>query len=83
MSDSRIERWEHLANSLTSLLGSLTDRLDSRTVGIVDEFVQNREFGVALDWLAGAISQKGIILSAGQRREFAALAKLMDIDLDW
>jgi hypothetical protein len=82
MSDSRIEHWEHLANSLTSLLRSLTDLLDSRTVGIVDEFVQNREYGVALEWLVDAISQQGIVLSAAQQQEFARLAKLMNIELN-
>ncbi|MEH2499816.1 hypothetical protein V1294_006295 [Bradyrhizobium sp. AZCC 1678] len=79
MSDSRIERWEHLANSLTSFLSPLKGQLDSSTVGIVEEFIENREYGVALEWLIDAISQQSIVLSATQRQELVRLAKLMNI----
>ena len=45
------------------------------------EFIENREYAIALEWLAEAASKQGSQLSEAQQAEFDRLEKLMGIDL--
>jgi hypothetical protein len=76
----RRQRWTHLETSLSSLLSSLASQLDPASCEMVTEFIENREYAVALEWLADANSIRGIQLSNAQQAEFDRLAKLMGID---
>jgi hypothetical protein len=81
MSHDCIERWKHLETSLSSLLSSIASQLDPSSREIVTEFIESREYAIALEWLAEAASKQGIQLWEAQRSEFDRLEKLMGIDL--
>jgi len=81
MSPNRIERWKHLEASLSSLLSSMTCQLDPASYELAKEFIEHREYGVALEWLAEAAAKQGIRLSESQQADFDQLARVMGIDL--
>ena len=80
MTNSR-DHWLELRGSLISLLETLAPLLDADTRELVGDFVDNREFGVALEWLHSAVLRKKISLTASQTQKFDELAALMKIDL--
>ncbi|HTO65349.1 MAG TPA: hypothetical protein VMM15_29330 [Bradyrhizobium sp.] len=63
------------------LLTSLASQLDPAICAIVTDFLENREYALALEWLAEAASIQGIQISEAQQAERDRLAKLMGIDL--
>jgi hypothetical protein len=80
MNDDRTERRRHLEASLSALLHSVAPQLAPASCAIVNEFIENREYALALEWLADAASIQGVQLSNAQQAEFDRLAKLMGID---
>ncbi|MBV8698009.1 hypothetical protein [Bradyrhizobium sp.] len=58
--------WKHLETSLSSLLSSLASQLAPASCQVVNEFIENREYAVALEWLAEAASIRGIQLFDAQ-----------------
>jgi hypothetical protein len=77
----RKELWLHLEQSLTSLVNSIMTGLDDENREIVIDFIENREFGVALEWLYLIIVERNLLLSEQQNHEINRLAALMKIDL--
>lgn len=73
--------WLEVRGSLTGLLETLKPSLDENTLKLVQEFVGNREFGIALEWLYSVVLERKIGLSAQQSKDFKELAKLMKMDL--
>jgi hypothetical protein len=80
MTNSR-DHWLELRGGLISLLETLAPLLDADTQELVGDFVDNREFGVALEWPHSAVLRKKISLTAYQTQKFDELAALMKIDL--
>ena len=81
MSQDRTERWRELELSLSDLLASMTSQINPASSAIVSEFIENREYGLALEWLVEAASiQKGQ-LSEAQQTEVHRLADVMEINL--
>ena len=80
MAQSR-DHWLELRGGLLSLLESLAPLLDAKTQELVRDFIENREFGVALEWLYSAAHRLKISLTAEQAQKFDELAALMRIDL--
>jgi hypothetical protein len=72
MSHDRIERWKHLETSLSSLLSSIASQLDPSSRETVTEFIENREYAIALEWLAEAASKQGISFGKRNRRSLIA-----------
>jgi hypothetical protein len=77
----RDQAWRHLEESLTDLVGSLSTVLDDKNREILINFIENREFGVALEWLCSIIIARNLQLSTQQEREIRRLADFMKIDL--
>jgi hypothetical protein len=77
----RNELWLHLEQSLTSLVNSIVTGLDDKNRAILIDFIENREFGVALEWLYSIIVERNLLLSEQQDQEIKRLAALMKIDL--
>jgi hypothetical protein len=75
------DRWLEARGGLTGLLETLRPSLDENTLKLVQEFVANREFGIALEWLYSVVLERKIGLSAQQSKDFKELAKLMEMDL--
>jgi len=67
---ARNELWHELEKSLKSLVISISStELDKHNRDLLDEFVENREYGIALEWLHSLIVERSIQLfsSAGER----------------
>jgi hypothetical protein len=77
----RDELWRDLENSLKSLVESMPAKFDGKNRELLNEFAENREFGVALEWLHSIIVERSIELSAQQEQEIQRLANLMGIRL--
>jgi hypothetical protein len=78
---SRQELWKELERRITSLIDALAPWLKEDDLVLLRDFVENREYGVALEWLASIVSDRGIALGADQAREVEALAEEMKLDL--
>ncbi|UPK37066.1 hypothetical protein IVB18_07005 [Bradyrhizobium sp. 186] len=75
------EEWGQLEEALTNLVGSMSSQLSLRDRGLLAEFIENREFGVALEWLHSSIMENDLWPSLTQQLEIPRLAETMDIDL--
>jgi hypothetical protein len=75
------DHWLKLEVGLTDFLDTLKPSLDERTIVLVQEFIDNNEFGVALEWLNSVALERNIGLSTQQSQKFRELAKLMEIEL--
>jgi hypothetical protein len=78
----RREMWLHLERSLTALVDSLSSKLGDKDRELLVDFVENREYGVALEWLYLVVVNQHIELAPDQEREVKRLAEIMNIDLD-
>jgi hypothetical protein len=71
-----------LEKSLTSLVSSISPaELDKRNRDVFAEFIENFEYGLALEWLHSLIAERGIQLSSTQHEEIERLVHRMKIDL--
>jgi hypothetical protein len=77
----RGEFGRELEKSLTSLAKSFSQiEIDQHNRDLLIEFVENREYQVALEWLDALVFERSIRLSVEQETEFQRLAALMNID---
>jgi hypothetical protein len=79
---SRDQLWQHLAASLLTLVDLLAPKLDEKNLSLLRDFIDNREYGVALEWLASLIKTHSIQISSEQQQEIHRLAKIMRLSLD-
>lgn len=76
------DHWLELRGGLISLLETLAPLLDTKCQELVRDFVENREFGVAFEWLHSVVLEQNISLTGYQAQKFTELAALMGIDLE-
>ena len=82
MDGSRDEFRREMDKALTSLINSIAStKIDQDNRDLLADFVENFEFGVALEWLHSLIVSRGIQLSSDQEDEIQRLAKRMGLDL--
>jgi hypothetical protein len=63
-------------------LATLEDRLDPRSKALVEEFIDNFEFEVAMEWMHGAaISNDPRPLNQAEMTALTELARAMSIEL--
>ena len=79
---SRAQLWQHLAASLSTLVDSLAPKLDEKNLSLLRDFIDNREYGVALEWLASLIKTRSMQISPEQQQEIDRLATTMGLSLD-
>ena len=80
--NARDELRRELDGSLTSLINSIsTTEIDQKNRELLAEFIENFEYGVALEWLHSLILDRKIQLSSEQDQEMRRLAQRMKIDL--
>jgi hypothetical protein len=80
--NARDELRLELEKSLTSVISSISsDAIDRQNRDLLAEFVENYEYGVALEWLHSLIVERGIQLSSEQEEQVRRLAQRMKIDL--
>jgi hypothetical protein len=78
----RYEFWPELERRTFTLIDSLSARIDGKNLDLLRDFVENREYGVALEWLGSLVSERAIPLLPEQGREMKELAALMGLKLD-
>jgi hypothetical protein len=78
----KLSLWDELERSLASLVESMSIILGKRNVDLLTEFIENREYGVALRWLDAMVVEHSLELSPAQEREIRRLAEFMQIELD-
>jgi len=71
-----------LAASLSTLVDSLAPKLDEKNLSLLRDFIDNREYGVALEWLVSLIKTHSIQISSEQQQEIDRLATTMGLSLD-
>jgi hypothetical protein len=81
MTGSMKENWARLDADLTRLTNEILREEDKKNHDIVIDFIENREYGVALEWMSSVINEKPIVLSSTQLKTMLELAALMGIDL--
>jgi len=80
--DARDEFRREMDKSLTSLIDSIASaEIDQNDRDVLAEFVENYEYGVALELLHSWLVERGISLSSQQDEEVRRLALRMKIDL--
>jgi len=80
--NARDELRLELEKSLTSVISSISPTaIDQQDRKLLAEFVENFEYGVALEWLHSLIVERGIQLSGEQEEQIRRLAQRMKIDL--
>ena len=77
----RVELWRQLEEALTTLVGSLSSELSLKNRELLTEFIENREFGVALEWVHSLTVNDELRFSASQRAEIQRLAAMMKVEL--
>jgi len=77
----RNELWRELERSLTSLVQSMSTSVDKKTLWLLKDYIDNREYGLALESLYDAIVDLRTELSPHQKQEIERLAGLMQISL--
>jgi len=79
--NARDEFRREMEEALTSLAASIAPNIDQNSRDLLAEFIENFEFGVAVEWLHSLTVSKGMQLSSEQEQEIRRIAHRMDIDL--
>jgi len=82
MNSCREELWKQAERALTNLLDSMSTEIDEKNLAILKEFIDNREYGVALEWLHSIVQERSLDLSPQNKDEMLRLARSMNISLD-
>lgn len=72
--------YEEIAGKLHGLLIRLDDRLSGKDVTEIAEMIDHNELGVALEWMAGALSEGEQPLSTVERADILVLVDRMEMD---
>jgi hypothetical protein len=67
---------------LSTLVDLLAPKLDEKNLSLLRDFIDNREYGVALEWLVSLIKTHSIQISSEQQQEIDRLATTMGLSLD-
>ena len=81
MSETREERWSRLERELTRLVNLVERKLDQRNTELLRDFINNREYATALDWLYAVLTERLINISPEEMAIMARLAEDMGIKL--
>lgn len=74
-----LELWSQLNEKLATLLEDFQPHLDRKDADLLRDFIENREYGVALEWLNSIISNRNIPISPNRDRLISDVATLMKI----
>lgn len=77
------ESYEEISGSLHGLLIRLMDRLPGHEVVRVSQFIDHNELGLALEQIAGVLSEEELPISADERADMLALAERMQLGAGW
>ncbi len=75
------DRWLVLREGILSLLDSSMSQIDEDTRNLVREFVESREYGVALEWLNSYFIANDVNISSEDEKMMAFLSERMGLNL--
>jgi hypothetical protein len=81
MMADRQQRRRELEAAMTKLVDGVGVHFDEKNLSLLRDFIDNREFGVALEWLHSLVASRHIELTPSQSQEVGRLADDMGIDL--
>jgi hypothetical protein len=82
MNSRREELWKRAEATLTNLVNTMSTQIDEKNLAILRDFIDNREYQVALEWLHSIVKERSLELSPGNKDEMLRLAHSMNISLD-
>jgi hypothetical protein len=71
-----------LERHCTALINGLADQIDRPDLELLDDFVQNYEYGLALETLEALIVERSVSLTEQQKSEIRQLKRQMNMSLD-
>lgn len=71
------ENWVELEKFLSNVLQRSKGGLDDKNIDILDDFIDNREYGVAYEWIASLVSEGKLVLEPDVEAELNAAGALM------
>jgi len=72
------KHWDRLEALIRQSLESVRAMIPGKDADWVEQFLDHNEFGVAYDWLAGAIEQHSIIVDDVTREQMSEASRLMN-----
>jgi hypothetical protein len=72
-------QWGELERLLGAILAEIGAKLPPDQLMLVEDFVDNREFGVAYDWLASVLEGAGLTVSREIAERLNRVAALMGV----
>lgn len=80
--NDRHQHWSMLEREIGALLQELSISFEKQDIETLRDFIDNREYGVALEWMWSVVKRLRIQLSSSQREQFRRLSQSMGIALD-
>jgi hypothetical protein len=75
------QRRREVEEAMNTLVEGLSSKLSKKNLGRLHEFIENREYVIALEWLHSIIVEKKIGLSDSQKSEMQRLAQRLGVNL--
>lgn len=73
------ERWRLLSQLISAAIESVRPSLTEEDADLLDDFVENREYEVAYEWLASLHARGAVQVSADGKRSLIQAAELMGL----
>ena len=55
--------WDELEAALNALVDGLASMIDDKNASLLRDFIENREYGVALEWLHSIVTERMILVN--------------------
>lgn len=69
--------WQELRSLLLGVFNEAEAALDAKNRELVADFIESREFEVALDWLSSLIEERRVVLSMKAQQSIVDARRLM------
>ncbi|ANP44472.1 hypothetical protein [Candidatus Viadribacter manganicus] len=69
--------WEELRSLLIGVVKEIDATLDTKNRELLTDFIENREFEVALDWVSSIIEERQVALSSEGQHSIAHARRIM------
>jgi hypothetical protein len=73
---------QEIAAATRHFVQSVASQLDAKNLELLEDFIENREYAIAVEWLYSIIKERSIALSSEQKTQLSELATSLDVDLN-
>lgn len=71
------DNWPEIEKRLLNLLHKSKDYLDDINTDVLEDFIENREYGVAYEWIVSLVAEGKLVLDLETATELSAAGNLM------